>query len=309
MTYAILFPGQGSQFVGMGAGLFDQLPELLGPAADEILGFSLAETCLEGPEETLTGTERAQPALYAVAYATWYQLSAELPLPASAAGHSLGEYTAHAAAGTFDFQTGLALVAERGRAMAEAAGREPSGMSAVLGIDVAGAEKAAAARRDEGGRLWVANINAPGQIVLSGGRADLEWLSANAGDFGGRRAIPLKVAGAFHSPFMEPARERLEVALASAEFREPAFEVFANASAAPEEDVKRSLGEQLVGPVRFQETLEAMSAAGVSLFVHVGPGEVTAGLVKRTLPEAAVVTVSGPEHIAEAVPIILSYIH
>lgn len=309
MTYAILFPGQGSQFVGMGEGLFEVVPDLLRDAADRVLDFDLAETCLRGPEEVLTSTERAQPALYAIAYAIWHLLEPHVSPPRAAAGHSLGEYTAHAAAGTFGFETGLELVAKRGRAMAEAAAMQETGMSAVLGIDAEGAEKAAADRRAEGGRLWVANVNSPGQVVLSGAIEDLEWVAANAGDYGGRRAIPLKVAGAFHSPFMDPARAKLDAALRGAAIGAPSFPVYANAVAAPAEDIRSSLSEQVVQPVLFQRSIEAMAADGIDTFVHVGPGDVTAGLVKRTLPDATTVVVSSPDDVAEAAAVIADEIH
>jgi len=217
--FAILFPGQGSQRVGMGADLFAARPDLLGRPADEVLGWSLAEVVAHGPEEELTRTDRAQPALYAVAYALWSELAATLDHPpAAAAGHSLGEYTALAAAGALSYPAGLRLVAERGRAMEEAARAEPSGMAALLGATPEVAAAIARRRREEGGRLWVANLNAPGQVVLAGGAVDVEWLVARARELGARRAIPLTVAGAFHSPFMASAAARLADALAATSY-------------------------------------------------------------------------------------------
>jgi [acyl-carrier-protein] S-malonyltransferase len=298
--YAILFPGQGSQRVGMGADLFSAHHDLFGEAADGILGWSIESLVNEGPQETLTRTEHAQPALYAVSYALWHALmSAIAAPPAATAGHSLGEYTALAASGAIAYEDGLALVAERGRAMAaSAAAGEPSGMAALIGADLAQAESLAADRRRDGGRLWVANVNAPAQIVLAGGEADIEWLSDNAGSLGIRRAIPLAVAGAFHSPFMAGAAERLEAALDDTTFSDPAFPVYANTTARPVEDPARQLAEQLVQPVRFAPTLEHMAEDGITTFVHVGPGDVTAGLVKRTLPDATVHVVSDLEDVA-----------
>ena len=301
MGYAVLFPGQGSQFVGMGADLFDRRPALLGQGADEVLGWSLRSICLEGPEETLTSTDKAQPALYALAYALWAEL-AELvtEAPQAAAGHSLGEYTALAAADVFDFFAGLGLVAARGRAMAQAAERELSGMVAVLGVDQDRAEEAAASRRDQEGSLWVANLNAPGQIVIAGGLDDLEWFAEHGGEYGARRVVPLKVAGAFHSPFMEPAVEPLAEAADRVSFGAPRFPVWANLTAAPVEDVRTSLLKQVVSPVRFGQSLQAMSAAGIDTFVHVGPGDATAGMAKRTVTDARIVTVSSVEDLEEA---------
>lgn len=304
MSYAILFPGQGSQFVGMGADLFDEVPELLGDRADAVLGWSLRDMCLQGPEDELTRTEHAQPALFALSVALWTRLALHLPTaPAAAAGHSLGEYSALVAAGMLDFDTALAVVAERGRAMQAAADLEPSGMAALLGADVELAQAVCSARAAEGGRLTVANINAPGQVVVAGGAADLDWLEANGRDHGVRRAVRLKVAGAFHSAFMAPASDRVAAALADVEAADGAFPVYGNVTAAPvaAAEVASTLAVQVVSPVRFAESLEAMAAAGVDTFVHVGPGDVTAGMAKRTVDGATVHTVSTLDDIADAV--------
>lgn len=302
MRFAVLFPGQGSQAVGMGAGLFDARPDLLGPAADELLGWSLHDMCLEGPEEVLTRTEHAQPAIYAVSYALWSELRGRLAeSPAAAAGHSLGEYTALAASGALDYFDGLRLVAARGRAMAAAADREPSGMAALIGADLAAAETMADFRRREGGRLWVANLNAPGQVVLSGGAEDIEWAAANAAEFGIRRAVPLKVAGAFHSPFMEGAAADLADALAGVDTSPGAFPVWANATASPHgEAIGPMLVAQLTATVRFAESLVSIAETGVGIFVHVGPGDVTAGLAKRSVEGTEAMAVSSIDDIAAA---------
>jgi len=298
--YAILFPGQGSQRVGMGADLFGAHGDLLGESADRIIGWPLERLIIDGPQEELTRTEHAQPALYAISLALWRVLEEALPSrPAASAGHSLGEYTALAASGAVAYEDGLALVAERGRAMAAAAAEgEPSGMAALIGADLDRAESVAADRRGDGGRLWVANINAPAQIVLAGSEIDIAWLSENARALGIRRAVPLAVAGAFHSPFMQPAAERLEAALDATDFSAPRFPVYANTTARPTEDPARQLAEQLVQPVQFVATLENMAADGITTFIHVGPGDVTAGLVKRTLPDATVHVVASLDDIA-----------
>ena len=298
--YAILFPGQGSQKVGMGADLFSVRPDLLVETADRVLGWSLERLVTDGPQEELTKTEHAQPALFALSYALWDTLSDALPSsPAAAAGHSLGEYTALAAAGVFSYEEGLALVAERGRAMADApSASDPSGMAALIGADLEQAERITADRRADGGRLWVANVNTPSQIVVAGSASDIGWLSESARSLGIRRAIPLDVAGAFHSPYMEPAAPRLAAALEQVGFATPAFPVYANTTGSPVEDPARQLGEQLVQPVQFAATLEQMAADGITTFIHVGPGDVTAGLVKRTIPDAIVHVVSDLDGIA-----------
>jgi malonyl CoA-acyl carrier protein transacylase len=302
MEYAALFPGQGSQYVGMGAGLFELRPDLLGAAADDVLGWSLRDVCLGGPEAELTRTDRAQPALYALAYALWELWRGEAAgLPAAAAGHSLGEYTALAAAGAMDYFAGLHLVAARGRAMAQAAARQPSGMAALIGVDADAAERILAGLRDDGAQLWVANINAPGQIVVAGGAADIARLGADARSLGIRRVVPLKVTGAFHSPFMEPAVEEFAAVLGSVGFAEPRFPVLANATAAPvtAAEIADSLARQLTSPVRFVETLERMAGTGIGWFVHIGPGDVTAGLVRRTLPDAVAHAAGAPDEVSD----------
>jgi [acyl-carrier-protein] S-malonyltransferase len=303
VSVGILFPGQGSQHLGMGRDLFEARPDLLGERADQALGFSLRGVCLDGPEEDLTRTEHAQPALFALAFALWDSLVAGTGIqPDGTAGHSLGEYTALTAAGVFDYDSALSVVARRGQAMADAAALAPSGMAALLGSDEAEAEAICAGRREMGGRLEVANINAPGQVVVAGGSADIEWLVENARDLGVKRAIPLKVAGAFHSTFMAPAADAIAAALGGVELREPRFPVWANVTGRLHDfdGVRDSLARQVVSPVRFSQSLTDMADAGIDTFIHVGPGDVTAGLARRTVPEANVLVVSGIEDIEAA---------
>jgi len=275
--YAVLFPGQGSQAIGMGADVFGERPDLLGEAADEILGWSLEALCTEGPEDELIRTDRAQPALYAVSYALWeaFAAAAQAP-PEAAAGHSLGEYTALAASGVLGFGDGLRLVAARGAAMASAASLEPSGMAAA-----------------GGGRLWVANLNAPGQVVVAGGGPDIAWAVEHGREHGVRRVIPLKVAGAFHSPFMEPAADDLAAAVDLVSFGDATFPVWANASGSRHgSEVGPVLLEQLTSAVLFEESLVDMAGQGISTFVHIGPGDVTTGLARRSIEDSETHVVS-----------------
>lgn len=291
----------------MGTDLFDARPDLLGERSDQILGWSLREMCLEGPEETLTRTEYAQPALFALSYALWDILAEALPSPpAGAVGHSLGEYTALTASGALGYEAALGVVARRGSAMATAADLEPSGMAALIGADEDLATSIATRRQHDGGRLQVANINAPGQVVLAGGADDIDWLTANARDLGVRRAIPLKVAGAFHSTFMEPAADEVAGALAGLEFDRLAFPVWSNTTAVEHEPdmISGLLIRQMVSPVRFRDCLLGMAASGIDTFVHVGPGDVTAGMARRSMENATVVVVSTIDDIPAAVEVI-----
>lgn len=294
MGYAVLFPGQGSQFVGMGADLFETRPDLLGERTDDILGFSLRKVCLEGPEEELTRTEHAQPALFALSFALYDELSHHVPPPIAGAGHSVGEYTALAAAGYLRYEDALSVVAERSRAMAAAADRDSAGMAALIGGDLEVAEGACVERRAGGGRLWVANLNAPGQVVVAGGLDDLSWLEERAQQLGFRRVIRLKVAGGFHSPFMAPAAARVGAAFQGVPVREGEYPVWSNVTAepVPASEVAALAARQVVAPVRFSDSLVAIARAGASLFVHVGPGDVTLGMVRRSLPQSTAVAVS-----------------
>ncbi len=293
MNYAVLFPGQGSQVVGMGSDVRATRTDLLGEAANEILGWDLDDLIESGPQELLTETQHAQPALYATSYALYDEFVSMVSMPPSAAaGHSLGEYTALAAAGAVSYLDGLALVAKRGEAMAACAGSQSSGMAALLGVDPETAESVAAGRRADGGALYVANLNAPGQVVVAGGSDDIAWLVENARDLGVRRAIALDVAGGFHSPFMADAAHALDEALWSTEFAPPRFDVYANATAQATADAKQTLSDQLTAPVRFHQTLLNLADAGIETFVHVGPGDVTAGLAKRTVHGSDVKVVS-----------------
>jgi [acyl-carrier-protein] S-malonyltransferase len=267
-TTALLFPGQGSHSEGMDVPFRDS-PLL--QRGLELLGYDPFERLAEG-------TRFQQPAVFLCSIAAW---EADDSLPAAAAGHSLGEYAALVAAGALEFDGAVALVDERAAAMADAAALHPGSMTAMLGGD-ASAVAALAQRLG----LVVANDNAPGQLVLAGPVAALEAAEECAREETGARARRLDVAGAFHSPLMEPAAERLAAALARATFATPRVPVYSNGSAAPFRDPRRELAENLLAPVRWRETLLALRATGVARFMELGPGEVLTGLVKRTLQVA-----------------------
>lgn len=292
---AVLFPGQGSQHVGMGSELFEARPDTLGQGADEVLGWSLRDVVLEGPEETLTRTEYAQPSLFAVSYALWEDfIERFVGEIVGAAGHSLGEFTALCAAGVMSYEDCLRVVARRGLAMARAADSEPSAMAALVGADERQADQIARRRQDEGGSLQIANINAPGQIVLAGSADDIDWLTKQASELGVRRVIRLRVAGGFHSSFMETAADEVADALEEVSLSEPEFPVWSNTTAQPHilEEMADVLRSQVVSTVRFSECLQGLAAVGVDVFVHIGPGDVTAGMVRRTVVGVPVHVVS-----------------
>ena len=292
---AFLFPGQGSQYVGMGADLYDRFPEAaaLIDEADRHLDVPLKARMFgdggdaEAERAALTQTDVTQPALYVHSLAAFAVLETRGLAPDMTAGHSLGEYSALAAAGALDFLDGLRLVRLRGQLMARAGDERPGTMAAVLGLDADALERVCEEITDTGeGVVQCANFNAPGQIVISGDTDAVARAGEAAKAAGAKRVVPLPVGGAFHSPLMAYARDGLADALEAAPIRTPRCPVYLNVTARPTTDpdeIRRRLLEQLTAPVRWAQTLEAMRADGAERFVEVGAGNVLAGLVKRTL--------------------------
>jgi [acyl-carrier-protein] S-malonyltransferase len=300
---ALLFAGQGAQVVGMGRDLAEQFSaaaDLFGQA-DEILGRKLSEVMWNGPIEELTKTSNCQPALYVHGLASLTvlrELAGDFPIDA-AAGLSLGEMTAHAAAGTFDFATGLKLVQKRGELMDEACAATVGGMAAMIG-GLENEVRQLAADED----VDVANINAPGQIVISGELAKVEAAIGVAKEHGIRRATLLNVAGAYHSRLMESAYVKLGDALADIPMQTPRFAVISNVTGeeviTPDE-IRRTLQDQVTATVRWLDCMERLLERGCDLFIELGPGGVLAGLLKRICKDADVLSVSDVESVRNCV--------
>lgn len=288
MKQAYLFPGQGSQFVGMGKDHFDNNPEFSVAAqkANEILGFDLTAIMFEGPDETLKQTEYTQPAIFLHSVALFNTLDAK---PDMVAGHSLGEFSALVAAGALTFEDAITIVRQRGRLMQEAGKVNPGTMAAVIGMGddrvEAICEQAAAA---SGEVVVPANYNCPGQLVVSGSEEGVDRALELLKEAGCRLAKKLPVSGAFHSPLMKPAFEGLRSNLEELDIQKPICPVYSNYTGKPTtdpEEIRANLLNQLLNPVRWTQTLQNMHQDGADSYTEVGPGKVLQGLVKRTLKD------------------------
>lgn len=333
---AFVFPGQGSQAVGMGADIYRASPaaRAVYDIADAALGFGLSRLCFEGPEDALRETINTQPALVTTSLALLAALqeaagatdaggpSLRAPLaPAFLAGHSVGEYAALAASGALDIAATLKLARERGRLMHEQGSALPSGMAAVLGMDVATLDEVCAEATGQArleiasahtetehpgaGHVVVANDNAPGQVVISGSQRALDTAMEMAKARGAKRVVPLAVSGAFHSPVMSPAAEGLARAVAAAPIHNAAIPIVSNISATPISDeaaLRDELARQIVSPVQWTRSVSWLAEQGVTTFVEIGSGQVLAGLIKRIAKGVTALSVATADDVASVAP-------
>lgn len=286
---AFVFPGQGAQFVGMGKDLYENNPvaKEMFDKANEILGFNITDLMFNGTDEDLRQTKVTQPAIFLHSVILAKTMGDDFN-PDMVAGHSLGEFSALVAAGALSFEDGLRLVSARAQAMQKACEKTPSTMAAVLALPDAKVEELCASVTE--GVVVPANYNCPGQIVISGSIEGVDAACAKMLEAGAKRALKLKVGGAFHSPLMEPARAELADAIAHTDFHAPKCPVYQNVNAEPQTDpetIKKNLIAQLTAPVRWTQTIQNMIASGADTFVEVGPGAVLQGLVKKISSEVA----------------------
>ncbi len=296
---AVIFPGQGSQSVGMGADIYEAHTSIreLYAQASSILGFDLAEVSFQGPAELLRQTRITQPALFVHSYALFTLLK---PHADMMAGHSLGEFTAFTAAGAMSFEKGLKLVHVRAESMNEAAQQRQGTMAAILGLTLEQVQRVCE-EATAVGIVVVANVNAPNQVVISGSVAGVHRAMELAEAKGAKRVVPLEVSGAFHSPLMEPAGEHLARALAEVEFADPKVPVYCNVTAARcsrGDEIRSLLERQLISPVLWVQSIERMVEDGADTFIEIGSGAVLSGLVRRIHRDAKVITINGLEQLA-----------
>ncbi|MBL7851294.1 MAG: ACP S-malonyltransferase [Cyclobacteriaceae bacterium] len=289
---AYIFPGQGAQFTGMGKDLYDgnANAKALFEKANEILGFRITDTMFTGTADELKQTNVTQPAIFI--HSVVAALTNDSFAPQMVAGHSLGEFSSLVANKTLSFEDGLRLVAKRASAMQRACELNPSTMAAILGLDDQKVEEICASIKEE--IVVAANYNCPGQLVISGSMKGIDIACEKLKAAGAKRALPLQVGGAFHSPLMEPAREELAKAIEATAFQSPICPVYQNVNARPSTDVaeiKRNLIAQLTSPVRWTQSVQQMVADGATTFIECGPGKVLQGLVKKIAPQAEAMSI------------------
>jgi [acyl-carrier-protein] S-malonyltransferase len=299
---AFVFPGQGSQAVGMGKALADEFDicKQTFAEADEALAESLSDLIFNGPADRLTLTENTQPAILTMSVAVWRLLDSRGLKPAFVAGHSLGEYSAHVAAGTLQFADAVRLVRNRGRYMQDAVPVGTGAMAAILGLD----EEAVARACEEAGEGEVvspANLNGPGQVVIAGARAAVARAGERAKAAGAKRVVPLQVSAPFHCALMKPAEERLAPELRAVRTQDPRLPIVANVDAQPKRTARGAIDAlvaQVSAPVRWEAVVRRLASEGVTTYVEVGPGTVLSGLVRKIHRDASIASFGAPDDLA-----------